>query len=141
MHWLPTLLLAAGAAQAVPQKEIPPERDARLPQNQTVPPAGRERPVPAPDRRDAIVDPAKQLRGMARHVADLETAHRSKLARLERLVEVYTELGDSAKVQQCEELRQRWNKRYKGALNAYKKSFPPETWDRLLKALGIVEPA
>lgn len=141
MHRITVLLCAVLAAGAARQKEIPPERDARLPQNQALPPAGRERPSPTVDRRDAIVDPAKQLRGMARHVADLEAAHRAKVARLERLVEVYTELGDSAKVQQCEELRQRWTKRYKGALGAYKKSFPPDAWERLVKALGIVEPA
>lgn len=141
MHWLPTLVLCAAAAQAVPQKEVPPERDARLPQNRPAAPVLRERPAAVQDRRDALVDPAKQLRVLARHVADLEAAHRSKLARIERLVDIYTGLGDSAKVQQCEELRARWNKRYKGALNAYKKSFEPEAWERLLKALGVVEPA
>jgi hypothetical protein len=63
------------------------------------------------------------------------------VARLERLVEVYTQLGDSAKVQQCEELRARWLKQYRGAINAYKKSFAPEAWRRLASGLGLQEPA
>jgi hypothetical protein len=136
MHWFVcAVLLCAPLAQ----KPIPPERDARRPENQTVPPAGREQPAPTRDRRDAIVDPAKRLRDMANHVAQLEATHRSHTARLERLIEVYSAQGNSVKVQECEELRARWNKRYKGALNAYSKSFTPDAWQRLTKGLGIKE--
>jgi predicted component of viral defense system (DUF524 family) len=52
---------------------------------------------------------------------------------------VYSAQGNSVKVQECEELRARWNKRYKGALNAYSKSFTPDAWQRLTKGLGIKE--
>jgi hypothetical protein len=143
-HCILALLLCA-PFQAKP---IPPERDARRPENQNQPPPGaaegRPAPVqatPARDRRSALVDPVQRQRELANHVARLEADHRSRVARLERLVEVYTQLGDSAKVQECEELRARWLKQYKGALAAYKKSFAADAWGRLVSGLGIREPA
>ncbi|MEY2747641.1 MAG: hypothetical protein RL112_2683 [Planctomycetota bacterium] len=148
MPWPILLALAAWPSFAPQSKPIPPERDARRPENQNQPPldaaAGRPAPVqaaPTRERRSALVDPAQRQRELANHVARLESDHRSRVARLERLVEVYAGLGDSAKVQQCEELRARWLKQYKGALNAYKKSFAPEAWRRLVAGLGIQEPA
>ncbi len=144
MFWPLLLLLPCLAPQAKP---IPPERDARRPENQNQPPPGAAEGRPAPvqatpgrDKRSALVDPVQRQRELANHVARLEADHRSRVARLERLLEVYTGLGDSAKVQQCEELRARWLKQYKGALSAYKKSFAPEAWQRLVSGLGIQEP-
>ena len=145
---LPILLLALSLVLAPQAKPIPPERDARRPenQNQPAPGAAEGRPVPVQatpgrDRRSALVDPVQRQRELANHVARLESDHRSRVARLERLVEVYTQLGDSAKVQQCEEQRARWLKKYRGAINAYKKSFAPEAWRRLASGLGLQEPA
>jgi len=145
MTFTPLLLvLVLSAAQSKP---IPPERDARRPENQNQPPPGATEGRPTPvqavpglDRRSALVDVAQRQRELANHVARLESDHRSRIARLERLVEVYGRMGESAKVQECEELRARWLKQYKGALNAYSKSFAPDSWERLCKGLGIQAP-
>ncbi len=53
-----------------------------------------------------------ELRETARDMFRIEDVHRDRLARLERLLEVYRESGDQEKVAEVEKLRAKENKRY-----------------------------
>ena len=66
-----------------------------------------------------------QMRDTARNLFEVERLHRSHVARIERLMEIYRESGDRAKLVELEELRAKSDKRYEKFVARYKEEMGP----------------
>ncbi len=66
-----------------------------------------------------------ELRETARDMFKIEDLHRDRLARIDRLIEIYRENGDNEKLAEVEKLKSRENKRYLLIMNQFKQKLGP----------------
>jgi hypothetical protein len=78
----------------------------------------------------------EDLRATARAMADQQFRHRQRLARIERLREVYRERNDVAKIARLDELRTKENARYSRYLDERRRELGPERYAQVERALG-----
>jgi hypothetical protein len=81
------------------------------------------------------------LRATARAMADQQYRHRQRLARIERLRQVYRGRNDLAKVAQLDELRTKENARYSRYLDERRRELGPERYAQVERALANGAPA
>ena len=106
-----------------------PSRDRMKDAPATVPSAVK------PAAASAMPDPAV-LRSIAKEMVTLERIHRDRQARLDRLVEVFSEGKQMDKVKEIEALRAKENTRYLAAMQGYKKIVGPEVHGRIVALLN-----
>lgn len=94
--------------------------------------AERERVQKARERakgNEAAAQPGAEQNNAAREAARnlfaLERVHRERLGRIERLMELFREKGDEAKLLELEQMRAKENKRYARFLERYKEEMGP----------------
>lgn len=78
----------------------------------------------------------ENLRATARAMADQQYRHRQRLARIERLRQVYRERGDLGRIARLEELRTKENARYARYLDERRRELGPERYAQVERALG-----
>ena len=93
-----------------------------------------------PAKKQAPVESAKQAptaetREIAKKAAHFESIHRDRIARMDRLISIYTAKGDRAKVAQLEALREKQMKRHGNAMEVFRKQLGPDAWGRLEKEM------
>lgn len=116
----PVLVLLAAAALTGPlaaQKE-----------NQEPP----KKQVPVESAKEA---PTAEAREIAKKAAHFESIHRDRIARMDRLISIYTAKGDRAKVAQLQALREKQMKRHDNAMEGFRKQLGPDSWGRLEKEM------
>jgi hypothetical protein len=69
--------------------------------------------------------PNNEMRDAARNLFALERTHRERLARIERLMALFREKGDQAKLLELEQMRAKENKRYGRFLERYIEEMGP----------------
>jgi len=95
-------------------------------------------PAPKPEQRaagPAGADPKVQMRNVARMVVNVERAHRDRVARLERLRQIYEKNGAAEKLEKVARLRAKEHARYEQVMNGYEKSLGTELFAKLRGAL------
>ena len=86
----------------------------------------REGAAGAPGANADRVHAAREAeRETARKMMNLEGVHRERLGRLDRLIAIYTESGDQAKLAEVEALKGRENKRYLLIIDQFKTKLGP----------------
>ncbi len=98
-----------------------------------VPGAG---PKPEPRAGGPVGDATKvQMRNVAGMVVNVERAHRDRVARLERLRQIYEKAGAAEKLEKVSRLRAKEHSRYEMVMSGYEKSLGPELFAKLRTAL------
>jgi len=126
----PTTPPAQDQAQREERARQEAEREAKAKEQREQ--AERERTKKARERakdNEAVPEPAAApnpaMRETARNLYALERVHRERLARIERLMQLFREKGDQDKLLQLEQLRAKENKRYDRFLERYKAEMGP----------------
>jgi hypothetical protein len=83
----------------------------------------------------AMPDPAV-LRSIAKEMVTLERIHRDRQARMDRLVEVFSQAKQMDKVKEIEALRAKETTRYSAAMQGFKKIVGPEVHGRILALMN-----
>jgi hypothetical protein len=126
----PALLLLAVAALTGPlaaqtRSQEPPKEPVKV-----------ERVKEAPKQAAPKVEaPSAETREIAKKAAHFEALHRDRIARIDRLIAVYTAKGDRAKVTELEALRESQMKRHGNAIEGFRKQIGPDAWGRLEKEM------
>lgn len=113
------------APQEAPARAKKGDRGAR---------AAKEAPIaaPAPLATTPIGAPdPKLLRNIAKQMVTMERIHRERQARMDRLIEVFSETKATDKIKEVEALRTKENTRYLAAMEGYKKSIGPEIYTKI----------
>ena len=93
-------------------------------------------PLPAQTERtretpsEAAPAPAGTRDG-ARQAAHFESVHRGQMARIDRLISIYTEKGDRAKVTELQALKERQMQRHRNAMGGFRRQMSADNWTRL----------
>jgi hypothetical protein len=142
------------------QRRLREQREATLqqPVHRQQPPSQQERERAAREQRvrqqrereaKARVEPAapreaaakrtslpEDLRATARAMADQQNRHRQRLARIERLRQLYRERNDQARLAVLDQLRTKENARYARYLDERRRELGPERYAQVERALG-----
>lgn len=123
MH--PARLLVALAALTTPltaeqRPQEPPKEPAKVERVKEAPPAQA---------------PTAEAREIAKKAAKFEAVHRDRIARIDRLIVIYTGKGDRAKVAELEALREGQMKRHANAMEGFRKQLGGESWGKLEQEL------
>jgi type IV secretory pathway VirB10-like protein len=89
------------------------------------------KPVPAPAAKPAPTTTTDEHRAIAKKAAHFEAVHRERQARMNRLIRIYKEKGDAAKVAKLEEMKAKENTRTENAMAGYRKQLGEENWGRV----------
>lgn len=101
---------------ARPREQAPAEREAR-----------RQEPAPSPAQ--------KNPRAVANEIAQLEALHRERMARINRLMEVYRESKNTERLKELEALRAAQVRRYENARERLKARVGASEFERIDNAL------
>jgi hypothetical protein len=133
------------AQQPVDRKQAPQKPDAQQikglgyssPQAQKgAPPAAAPKPgqsAAAPAGQDAIA----RSRNLATMIVNVERAHRDRVARLERLRQIYEKSGGAEQLQRLERLRAKEHARYDAAMRGYERDLGPALFAKVRAALDL----
>lgn len=102
------------------------ERQERASTGTTPPP--KQVPVTGVKVAPALTEEQRETMKKAAH---FEQVHRTRTARMNRLIRIYKEKGDTAKVQKLEEMKAKEAKRTENAMAGYRKALGEENWNRL----------
>lgn len=146
----PALLLLAAAALTAPlsaqqRPQEPPKEPAKLERVKEAPkqgaPAGEVRKVEPPKAEAPKPQlPNEEAREIAKKAAKFEAVYRDRIARIDRLIVIYTGKGDREKVTELEALRESQVKRHANAMDGFRKQLGGESWGRFeqeLKRPGV----
>ncbi|HEV8112866.1 MAG TPA: hypothetical protein VGR31_08820 [Planctomycetota bacterium] len=93
------------------------------------------RPAPAPGAKPAPAPSptttTDEQREIAKKAAHFEAVHRERQARMNRLIRIYQQKGDAAKVAKLEEMKAKEDKRTENAMAGYRKQLGEENWGRV----------
>ncbi len=141
----PAALLLASAALTLPlaaqQRPQEPSKDpAKVERVQEAPkhaaPAGGVRKAEPPKAEVPAPEvPNAEAREIAKKAAHFEAVHRDRIARIDRLIVIYTGKGDRAKVAELEALRDGQMKRHTNAMEGFRKQLGGESWGRFEQEL------
>ena len=141
----PLLLLLAAAALPGPlsaqtRSQEPPKEPAKVERVKQPPkqaaPAGEVRKPEAPKMDAPKADsPNAEKREIAKKAAHFESVHRDRIARIDRLIAIYTAKGDRAKVTELEALRESQMKRHDNAMEGFRKQIGSDDWGRFEKEI------
>lgn len=81
-----------------------------------------------------------RLREKAQVVADQQFRHRSRLARMRRLEQLYREKGDQEKLAKVQQLMSKEQERFGRWMGNQEKQVGSEDWGRIQRALGAPKP-
>lgn len=101
------------------------ERAEKAQAGKTTPAAGAK---PAPANAPAS---AEEQRDIAKKAAHFEHNSRMVQARIDRLIRIYKQKGDTAKVQKLEQMKAQQEKRTANAMAGFRKKLGEENWGRL----------
>ncbi|MBK7645344.1 MAG: hypothetical protein IPJ19_20290 [Planctomycetes bacterium] len=147
IHAHRTLALLAVAALTAPlfaqdAKQEPPKERPKVEKAERV----KEAPKQAPKERAPAAEapkaeapvagaPGVNPREVAKKAAQFESVHRDRIARIDRLIEIYTAKGDREKVTELQALRDAQAKRHDNAMQNFRKQLGPNWSARLDKEL------
>ena len=118
------LLLALGAGTLLPATGLSQETKREPPKEHA--PAGEAQ------KPDA---PAANPREVAKKAAHFESMHRDRIARIDRLIAIFKQKGDGAKVAELEALRAAQLKRHENGMAGFRKQLGNEHFAKLEKEL------
>lgn len=129
----PALLLLAGAALTLPlaaqtRTPEPPKEPAKVERVKEAPKEAAKE-IPKTELSNA------EAREIAKKAAKFEAVHRDRIARIDRLIVVYTGKGDRAKVTELEALRESLMKRHGNAMDGFRKQLGEGGWGRFEKEM------
>jgi hypothetical protein len=112
--------------EALAKERAEKERAEKAKTGTTPPP--KQVPVTGVKVAPALTDEQREIMKKAAH---FEHVHRVRTARMNRLIRIYKEKGDTAKVQKLEEMKAKEAKRTENAMAGYRKALGEEHWGRL----------
>ena len=88
--------------------------------------------VPFAGTARAQEGPSKtEQRAIAKKAAHFEEVHRTRQARIDRLIRIYRAKGETAKVARLEELRKKDDQRTANAMEGFRRRLGDENWGRV----------
>ena len=91
---------------------------------------------PAPAERAKPAESDAQARAIAEKAAHFEKVYRQRAARIDRLMAIYKEKGDAAKVAELQGMRDQLDKRHENAMKGFRKDLGEERWAQVEKHWG-----
>jgi hypothetical protein len=91
---------------------------------------------PVPVVSEMVKPEVAQMRAVAKQMIRMEQIHRERLARIDRLVEIFGAQKDTEKLKLLSELRAKQEMRYAAAMEGYKKAVGPETYAKIQAAMN-----
>ena len=88
--------------------------------------------------REEVVRPVKDAEAptIAQKAAHFEKVYRERVARIDRLKQVYREKGDETKLAELKEMRERLDKRHDNAMHGFRQQLGEARWAKVEKHMG-----
>ena len=88
---------------------------------------------PSPSRGDEAQVKPEEARATAVKAAHYEKVHRERMARIRRLIAVYQQKGDEAKVAELQAMRDQLEKRHENAMQGFRRQLGEARWAQVEK--------
>ena len=107
------------------QSQDPKAKTRPAPAHPAPAPGAKPAPTPSPTTT------TDEQREIAKKAAHFESVHRERQARMNRLIRIYQEKGDAAKVAKLQEMKAKEDTRTENAMAGFRKQLGEENWGRV----------